>query len=62
VSSEKRKPEDYVVIFRVWPDSYEVFRQARSLAWEAGFDVGWHPRESGERVVLTYGVGISEVD
>jgi hypothetical protein len=62
ISSEKAKPKDYVVSFSVWPDSYETFRRARSLAWEAGFEVGWYPKEPGEQVTLGYGVAISEVD
>jgi hypothetical protein len=62
ISSPAKRPEDYVVSFSVWPDSYEVFRRARSLAWDAGFDVGWHPRGSGERIQLGYGQRLSEVD
>ncbi|WP_017305582.1 hypothetical protein [Spirulina subsalsa] len=34
--------QDYLA-FLVRPDSFAAFRQARKVAWEQGFDVGWEP-------------------
>lgn len=62
LSSGEKGPDEYVISFSVWPDSYDAFRQARDLAWQAGFDVGWIPMNSGERTELSYGVGIGRVD
>ncbi|MEL6495321.1 MAG: hypothetical protein AAFQ41_09390 [Cyanobacteria bacterium J06623_7] len=36
--------EDYLV-FIVRPDSFEAFRAARKIAWDAGYEVGWEPHE-----------------
>jgi hypothetical protein len=40
----------YHVQFNVYPDSHDVFRRARRLAWNAGFEVGWFPKVSGQEV------------
>ena len=61
VISSRRKPKDYYVDFSVWPDSHEIFRQVRSMAWRAGFDVQWTPMKSGERMELSPGTGIGIV-
>lgn len=36
-------PEVRYIVFLVKPDSFAEFRQARELAWDMGFDVGWEP-------------------
>ena len=42
VLSEYDPDNDYLV-FIVRPDSFEAFRTARQLAWDAGYEVGWEP-------------------
>ena len=44
--------------FIVFPDSYDAYRLARTLAWDASFDVGWNPRSAGETIRLGQGVGV----
>ena len=55
---QSHRPGRFYVSFGVWPDSYEVFRKARSLAWEAGYDVGWVPLATGEPIELGSGPGV----
>lgn len=38
--------EDFVYFF-VKPDSFEIFRIARSYVWDKDFHVGWHPLDYG---------------
>ncbi|MEL6787678.1 MAG: hypothetical protein AAFO76_09765 [Cyanobacteria bacterium J06607_15] len=47
VLSQYDPSKDYLV-FIVRPDSFEAFRTARKLAWDAGYEVGWepHPQDS----------------
>ncbi len=52
-----RKSADYYVKFDVWPDSYAAFREARSIVWDRGFDAGWSPMASGEKLELSSGHG-----
>lgn len=61
ISSKQKGPSRCVVSLKVWPDSYELFRRVRELAWEAGYDVGWTPMSSGERMKLGRGAGITGV-
>ena len=56
-SSKPAEPPKRYVTFFVWPDSYDVFRQARTLAWEEGYDVGWEPIDAAETLELGRGVG-----
>jgi hypothetical protein len=44
-------PQSDYLAFLVRPDSFTGFRQARKLAWEQGFDVGWEPMER-DRVIM----------
>lgn len=44
-------PQTDYLAFLVRPDSFTGFRQARELAWEKGFDVGWEPME-GDRTIV----------
>jgi hypothetical protein len=37
-ASSQRSPKSHCVLFYVWPDSYDVYRQARSLVWETRVD------------------------
>ena len=48
-----RNPSTCFVDFGVWPDSYETFRRARSLAWQAGYDVNWSAEQAGRALRLT---------
>lgn len=36
-------PNETYIAFIVRPDSFQAFRRAREIAWQAGFDVGWEP-------------------
>jgi len=47
-----RSSAEYYVTFAVWHDSFEAFFKARSMAWDAGFDVGWTPISTGEKLEL----------
>ena len=53
-----RQPGSWCVNFAVWPDSYDIYRTARSIAWDSGFDVGWHPLDVGEEPTVGRGQGI----
>lgn len=48
------EPSRHFLTFYVRPDSFEVFRTARKVAKEAGFEVGWRPRDSDS---LSFGPG-----
>jgi len=48
-------PQTDYLAFLVRPDSFKAFRQARQLAWEAGFDVGWEPMERDRAIVFGTG-------
>jgi len=52
-------PETTRIAFAVYPDSFEAFRQLRTLVWERGFDVNWIPMESGTPIRLGGGPGIA---
>jgi hypothetical protein len=53
----KAVPASTVIQFIVFHDSFEVFREARTVAWEHGFEVGWFPFEAGRDLVLGGGGG-----
>ena len=42
VLSRYNPNQDYLV-FIVRPDSFETFRAAKKIAWDAGYQVGWEP-------------------
>jgi len=42
VLSQFNPNKDYLV-FIVRPDSFETFRAAKKIAWDAGYQVGWEP-------------------
>ncbi|MBD2359395.1 hypothetical protein H6G41_33270 [Tolypothrix sp. FACHB-123] len=46
--------QDYLA-FLVRPDSFAAFRQARQIAWKAGFDVGWEPQTSDGEIIFGSG-------
>jgi hypothetical protein len=50
-------PKKVVARFHVYPDSHELFRELRKMAWDRGFEVSWVPRESGESIFLGSGGG-----
>jgi hypothetical protein len=55
----KLKPEENVLQFCVYPDSFDVFRELRAVAWEKDFDeVGWHPVPVGLPIRLGSGPAI----
>ena len=55
----KLKPEENVLQFCVYPDSFEVFRELRAVAWEWDFDeVGWMPVPVGAPIRLGGGPAI----
>ncbi|MCA9124142.1 MAG: hypothetical protein H6822_30415 [Planctomycetaceae bacterium] len=53
----KAVPESTVIQFIVFHDSFEAFREARAIAWEHGFDVGWFPFAAGRDLILGGGGG-----
>ena len=55
---DAHSPGRWCLVFAVWPDSFEVYRSARAIAWEAGYDVGWHPIESGKLVRVQPGLSL----
>lgn len=52
-------PRENYIAFIVRPDSFQVFRKARQIAWNLGFDVGWEPL--GDDSILVFGSGGREV-
>lgn len=52
--SELDPEEDYLA-FIVRPDSFPVFREARKIAWEKGFEVGWEPYPNQKPIVFGSG-------
>lgn len=44
---EQLDPSRSALQFMVFPDSYDVFRDARAAAWKRNFSLGWIPRETG---------------
>ena len=40
-------PKSHFLLFYVWEDSFEVYLEARQLAEETGFAVGWQPLPNG---------------
>lgn len=52
------RPGESCVNFAVWPDSYETFLTLRSVAWKAGYDVGWYPMQSGEPLRMRPGLSL----
>lgn len=46
--------KDYLA-FLVRPDSFSTFRQARQIAWKAGFDVGWEPQTPESEIIFGSG-------
>ena len=51
----KFKPQQYYLVFLVRDDSFPIFRQARELANQIGFDVGWEMLDKDEP--LKFGTG-----
>lgn len=51
ILSKLETDKDYVA-FLVRPDSFATFRQAREIAWKAGFDVGWEPNTPESPIIF----------
>ncbi len=49
----KLNPKKEFVYFIVRSDSYNVFREARKLAWERKLDVGWMPKPEDEVILFS---------
>lgn len=45
-------PEKDYLAFIVRPDSFPVFRKARKIAWEKGFEVGWEPYPTQQPIIF----------
>lgn len=43
----KLDPQKHYIFFGVQRDSFEVFLEARQIAWKKGFVVAWHPLNEG---------------
>lgn len=52
IISQLNPQTDYLA-FVVRPDSFEAFRQAREIAWKAGFDVGWEPKTAETPIIFS---------
>jgi hypothetical protein len=48
-------PQTDYLAFIVRPDSFKAFREARGVAWEKNFDVGWEPMR--EDAAISFGSG-----
>ncbi|NOX87601.1 MAG: hypothetical protein GXO77_01140 [Calditrichaeota bacterium] len=60
---KKLDPEKQFIYFIVRSDSYEVFREARKLAWEKKVEVGWTPKPKDEVILFSpYGEETKVVD
>ncbi|MGQ4648828.1 hypothetical protein [Lyngbya aestuarii] len=56
---ETLNPETDYLAFLVRPDSFSAFRQARGIAWQENFDVGWEPMLTD--TVIVFGSGGREI-
>ncbi len=45
--------QNQFVFFIVRPDSYDVFREARKIAWERNLEVGWTPKPRDEVILFS---------
>ena len=50
---KKLNPKKEFVYFIVRSDSYEIFREARKLAWGKNLDVGWMPKPEDEVILFS---------
>lgn len=56
-------PKRYVIAFLVYPDSFDTFREARKLAWQAEYELGWNPlKPGGPALSLGRGGGVNIVN
>lgn len=53
---DRLKPDENIIQFNVYPDSYEVFQAARRVVWDwkaaQKFEVGWIPMPVGKPLVF----------
>ncbi|MBD2667235.1 hypothetical protein B6N60_04840 [Richelia sinica FACHB-800] len=52
ILSQLETQKDYIA-FLVRPDSFSTFRQAREIAWKAGFNVGWEPQTPESPIIFS---------
>jgi hypothetical protein len=52
---DKLDPSKNTLQFYVYPESYEIFKKLRSMAYTKGYDVSWSPYATGETVFLGAG-------
>lgn len=56
-------PQKQFFYFIVRSDSYDIFREARKLAWEKDIEVGWTPKPKDEIILFSpYGEKTKVVD
>ena len=56
-------PQKQFFYFIVRSDSYDIFREARKLAWEKNVEVGWTPKPKDEIILFSpYGEKTKVVD
>ncbi|APF20737.1 hypothetical protein Calab_1136 [Caldithrix abyssi DSM 13497] len=56
-------PQKQFFYFIVRSDSYDIFREARKLAWEKNIEVGWTPKPKDEIILFSpYGERTKVVD
>jgi hypothetical protein len=47
-----------VIVLRVWPDSFQAFRDLREILQKEGYQVGWFPEEKPIQLMLRFGGGL----
>jgi hypothetical protein len=53
-------PEETLLQFCVYPDSYDQFMQLRKLAYEKAYEVGWRPMPVGKLITIGDGPGMRQ--
>ena len=53
-------PQENLLQFCVYPDSYEQFMQLRKLAYEKEYEVGWRPMPVGKLITIGDGPGMRQ--
>lgn len=58
----RRDPQEELIRFHVWTDSFETYLEARTLVEAAGFRAGWRGHEADEELMLGLAFGTPEPD
>lgn len=53
-------PDKSMLQFVVYPDSYDLFRSARAVAWERKFELGWNASQVGDPIRIGSGAGVAQ--